>query len=361
MTTPVYPFQATQDELAISVERYIDQFIDSLQSFFMIMPRGSGYVSLARFERAYQTVLHETHGFQTLSRQIAVEAVRKDSLVLQVLRAILGLSPPELAHLATVSTAVDISQSTARRLDKRAREGGDLFSRTSNRTKQQVEAMIGVAVDLIVEGAPALRQDLLHRLDKIDTRGGIESVRSLAASGVSYATLLYERSIGRPFATHRDAVSERVGDILEDALRQRFHARDLPFYEAAVAERFEDMDQAPDFLLPNQFDPSVVIEAKLAEDDGTARDKVTRIQHLAELRDRHSRRGEPAYELIAFVDGRGFGIRREDVRKLITATKGKLFTLETVDQIVDHTSIRDIHRCGIIYLTGGHSYDRLAS
>ena len=36
--------------------------------------------------------------------------------------------------------------------------------------------------------------------------------------------------------------------------------------------------------------PKVVIEAKVAEDDGTARDKVTRVQHLDAL----SRQGQPA-------------------------------------------------------------------
>jgi hypothetical protein len=36
--------------------------------------------------------------------------------------------------------------------------------------------------------------------------------------GVPYAMLLYERFLGRPFAGHRDSVSEIVGDSLESAI-----------------------------------------------------------------------------------------------------------------------------------------------
>ncbi len=58
-------------------------------------------------------------------------------------------------------------------------------------------------------------------------------------------------------------------------------------------------------------------EAKLTEDDGTARDKVARIQRLDALR-REGRQGNKSkYELVACIGGRGFGVRREDMRRLL--------------------------------------------
>jgi hypothetical protein len=182
---------------------------------------------------------------------------------------------------------------------------------------------------------------MIHRLDKVDTRESIAGIRRFASTGVPYAALLYERFLGRPFASHRDAVSGEVGDILERAVVERLTAQHIPFHQAGIAERFEDMDQAPDFLVPDRVRPIVVIEAKLAEDDGTARDKVTRVQHLAELRDRRQRQGKTAFEVVACVDGRGFSIRREDVKKLLLATRGKLFTLQTVESIVEHTALQN--------------------
>ena len=135
-------------------------------------------------------------------------------------------------------------------------------------------------------------------------------------------------------------MSEQVGETLETAISQKLEANSIPFYKAGIAERFEDMDQAPDFLVPNANQPAAVVEAKLAEDDGTARDKVTRVQHLAELRDQRIRIGTPTFEVIACVDGRGFGICREDVKKLLEATQGRLFNLQTVDYIVENTSLQ---------------------
>ena len=108
------------------------------------------------------------------------------------------------------------------------------------------------------------------------------------------------------------------------------------------AERVKGFEQAPDFIIPDEFNPQIVIEAKLAEDDGTARDKVTRVQHLYTLsmRDRTPKQG-PRYDVIACIAGRGFKQRREDMKKLLIATRGKVFTLQTIPQLVQYTRLRD--------------------
>jgi hypothetical protein len=49
----------------------------------------------------------------------------------------------------------------------------------------------------------------------------------------------------------------------------------------------------------------------------------------------------PKYEVIACIGGRGFGVRREDMKKMILSTRGKVFTLKTLDQIIDHTRLKD--------------------
>ena len=63
-------------------------------------------------------------------------------------------------------------------------------------------------------------------------------------------------------------------------------------------------------MVPSEFSPKVVIEAKLTEDDGTARDKVTRIQHLRFLSMSGQPTGQPKFEVVACIAGRGFGVRR---------------------------------------------------
>ncbi len=43
--------------------------------------------------------------------------------------------------------------------------------------------------------------------------------------------------------------------------------------------------------------------------------------------------------MAACIDGRGFGVRREDMRNLITRTEGKVFTLASLDQMVARTRL----------------------
>ncbi|MFZ5494377.1 MAG: hypothetical protein ACOZE5_03450 [Verrucomicrobiota bacterium] len=77
-----------------------------------------------------------------------------------------------------------------------------------------------------------------------------------------------------------------------------------------------------------------MIEAKITEDDGTARDKVTRVQHLTTI----SRR--KGFQLVACIGGRGFKVRREDMRKLLFATHGKVFTARTLGRLVACTNLK---------------------
>ena len=74
-----------------------------------------------------------------------------------------------------------------------------------------------------------------------------------------------------------------MGDSLESAIEDVLVKAGVSYRKTKRAERIAGFDQAPDFLIPSEFNVQAVIEAKLTEDDGTARDKVTRIQHLAQL------------------------------------------------------------------------------
>jgi len=115
----------------------------------------------------------------------------------------------------------------------------------------------------------------------------------------------------------------------------------ISFRKTKRAERIEDFDQTPDFIIPSEFNPKVIIEAKITEDDGTARDKVTRIQHLGELSLAGRPSGNPKYEVVSCIGGRGFGVRREDMKKMILATRGKIFTMKTLDRLIDHTRLKE--------------------
>jgi hypothetical protein len=132
-----------------------------------------------------------------------------------------------------------------------------------------------------------------------------------------------------------------VGDVVESAIEDVLHNAAISYRKTKRAERIPGFDQAPDFLVPSEFNPQVVVEAKLAQDDGTARDKVTRIQHLGELSMSGATGGLPRFEVVACIAGRGFGVRREDMKKMLLATRGKVFTLKTLDRLVECTRLKN--------------------
>lgn len=200
--------------------------------------------------------------------------------------------------------------------------------------------MLDAACELLRIGAREVGDQMIHRLDKADTRGGLASLVPASKLGVPYAMLLYERLLGRPFASHRDSISELVGDYMESPVEDILSKAGIAYRKTKRAERLEGFEQAPDFIVPDEFSPRIVIEAKITEDDGTARDKVTRIQHLATLSRNRIDAGEPGFQVIACIDGRGFGIRREDMKKIIRVTQGKVFTLATLNKLVECSELQ---------------------
>jgi hypothetical protein len=126
---------------------------------------------------------------------------------------------------------------------------------------------------------------------------------------------------------------------MESAIESQLHNKRIPFRKTVRAERVAGFDQAPDFFIPDEVDARVIIEAKITGDDGTARDKVARILRLAHMRDEREAAGVRPYQLVACIDGRGFGVRRQDCRDLLIATRGKLFTANTLRDLIQFTDL----------------------
>lgn len=158
---------------------------------------------------------------------------------------------------------------------------------------------------------------------------------------VPYAALLYERYLGRPFASHRDAISELVGDVMESAIEEQLTRAKITYRKTKRAERVPGFEQAPDFFVPDENNAAVLIEAKITGDDGTARDKVARILNLAHMSDERLRQGRRSFDVVACIDGRGFGVRGEDMKRILTACRGKVFTLRTLNRLIDSTRLKD--------------------
>ena len=272
-----------------------------------------------------------------------IETVYQVPITFTVLRSMLGFTPPEWAYVTTQQAGIEVAQGAVRSLDRRIRMAPlTPLKASAGVTDARLRALVVTACQLLTEGAPEEVPGLIHRLEKADTKYGLASLQPLADLGVPYAMMLYERFLGRPFAGHRDSVSELVGDVLETAIESALSEAGVSFRKTKRAERVTGFDQAPDFIVPDEFNPQIVIEAKITEDDGTARDKITRVQHLGSLSMQgRSLTDAPRFEVIACIAGRGFKVRREDMKKLLLATRGKVFTLQNLAHLVEFTRLAE--------------------
>ncbi len=338
---PIFPFEVSLDIILQDPESYVDAVFSCLESEFLVLPKGTGFVDYPVFERGYEALKVATEGFSQLNPDKIFPITATEPIAIVVLRSMLGFTPPEWGYVTTQRTGVSVTQGFVRSLDRKVRMDTETELNTNGVTKERLKAMVQTACQLLADGVPDVDKDQLHRLDKADTKYGLEGIRNFAGMGAPYAMLLYERFLGRPFAGHRDSVSELIGDSLESAIEEVLAKAGVSFRKTKRAERIKGFDQTPDFIIPSEFNPQVIIEAKITEDDGTARDKVTRIQHLGELSLSGRSEDNPKYEVIACVGGRGFGVRREDMKKMIIATRGKVFTAKTLNQLIECTRLKE--------------------
>lgn len=340
----VRPFHLSPSELKDNLDGLVQATFEDLTSQFMLLPRGPSFLEYPKFREGYEALRQSTDGFRNLTVERCWDAARRHAVAGIVLRTILGVTPPEWQDLAKEETGTEFPNNWARGLDKHMRTQSAYFSTrggTSQITLSRTTALFAAACKALSEGAAEAPEGMIHRLDKFDTQEGLDSVRYAAGQHVPYAVLLYERYLGRPFSSHRDGVSELVGDAMESAIEEQLASARIPFRKTKRAERVPGFDQAPDFFTPDEIAPAVIIEAKITGDDGTARDKVTRILRLATMRDDRERQGKPAFEVVACIDGRGFGVRREDMGQLIVATRGKVFTANTLHDLINYTRLAE--------------------
>ncbi|WP_017973288.1 hypothetical protein [Actinopolyspora halophila] len=336
------PYQFGPQEITDNLSDLVQSTFDDLTSQFMLLPKGTTFLEYSDFRAGYEALRRHTDGFKAVDVDRCWKAASENAVAGIVLRTIVGVTPPEWQDLAKEETDVEFTNGWSRNLDSKIRNDPNYFSTrggSSKLTVQRTTALFMAACSVLARGPAEAQEGMIHRLDKIDTKEGIDSLRYAAEENIPYAVLLYERYLGRPFASHRDGVSELVGDVMENAIEDRLYAARIPFRKTKRAERVPGFHQVPDFFTPDEVDPAVIIEAKITGDDGTARDKVARIHRLAAMRDDREREGKPAFEVVACIDGRGFGIRREDMGQLITATRGKVFTANTLKDLINYTRL----------------------
>ena len=204
-------FEADYRDGGLSFEPLVDEVFSELKSSFLELPRGEGFIDYGTFERGYQELKRATVDFTNVTAATVEIAIASAPIAFIVFRSILGFTPPEWAYITTETTGVNVDQGAARSIDRNMRLN-PLTPRPLGTilTDQRIRAMIEAGVKTLLDGAKTDVPSLIHRLDKADTKEGMKSLQPVADLGVPYPVLLYERFLGRPFASHR-GFCQRVG------------------------------------------------------------------------------------------------------------------------------------------------------
>ena len=187
---------------------YVDRAIavlDTLQAFFIDMPRGSSFCERSDFQRGYDTVRKATRDGSQLTGRTLLAAIAEEPRAWLVIRCIVGVSPGEAAYIAAEQASgagyrLIVTQEEIRDIDARAKRGERLLfdkpprGRKQLRYDQLLRELVPWLAEAIRYPAPELPADRVHRFDKIDTTGGrVTIARAFAADSVPYSELLYER------------------------------------------------------------------------------------------------------------------------------------------------------------------------
>src|SRR5205814_1114094 len=107
---PTYPFEVPFEEVQANLDGFAAVVMDSLQSDFLVLPKGKGFVEYPVFQGGYEALRQATAGFVNVTTAVVLPAVQQTPISLIVLRTMLGFTPPEWAYVATVRTGVDVPQ-----------------------------------------------------------------------------------------------------------------------------------------------------------------------------------------------------------------------------------------------------------
>jgi len=151
---PTFPFEVSLKEILQDPESYVDAVFSCLESEFLVMPKGMGFVEYPVFERGYEALKSATAGFSQLDPEKVFPVMVSEPISIVVLRSMLGFTPPEWGYITTQKTGISVTQGFVRSLDRKVRMAPETEFSTNGVTKERLKAMVQTACQLLSSGVP---------------------------------------------------------------------------------------------------------------------------------------------------------------------------------------------------------------
>lgn len=84
-----YPFEVPFSEVEANPDTFVSAIFSCLESEFLVLPKGDGFVDYPVFDRGYESLKQATRGFQNIDARSAMEAAFRTPMVIIVLRTML--------------------------------------------------------------------------------------------------------------------------------------------------------------------------------------------------------------------------------------------------------------------------------
>lgn len=290
---------------------------------------------LAPLEAAYEQARISTAGFTAVAQDILADVILQYPATLRVFRLLLGLITAEFAESCSM-VAERLGLEPVGKSAIKAMEAG----RASIERKAVTCAAVihlGMTGGLFPPAPP--ETTLRRKTDKPDTASGWATVRAFATTGVPLPVFLHQRAYGGAFRQLLDATSSSRGDVLETAVEELLLDARIPFYRTGssnqelIATRFGlTVRPAPDFVIYDSRNRvlKAILECKVANDGGTARDKAARFRSLRAEAQRLG--GVP---LIAVLGGIGWRRTADALGPVVRDTDGRTFTVGTLRSLLE--------------------------
>lgn len=314
----------------------VDATKQNLRPAELTLPKDDKFVEKDEFYSAYQELYVETRRFEILNSETVWRAYDRNKMVFIVIRSLIGLLPREWAKIANEQGLEDITEDFIKDIDKKIRKGEIEYHQ--EKTKRRLKNLFSVTIEYIETPVPETEDGAVNKLDLAGRVRSSRSIQDIAENGVPLREVLWERSMSNPLGRHNNAVSEVKGDIVEDAVEELLQENNIPYYRTEQVENVDGFDDTTDFYIPGTDDPEVLIEAKLVNDEGTANKQMARVSRLVKSSDDSSHHKAP-YQVIACIDGVGFGRRDSELKKLINSVEGNVFTLSTLGDMIEYTKL----------------------
>lgn len=287
------------------------------------------------FQAVYARTEAATDQFARVDEEHLAGIIQQDPSTLLVLRTITGLTKDEFAQstrlLAQELACPSLTNSKV-----------DSMERTGSRTTAEQARLAARTIARIMDGAlfGTAPEHMCSKQDKPDTRDGWKSVRHFAVSGVPFPLFLHQRHYGGTFRQILDATSSKRGDMVEEAVELLFKTHGIPYIRTGagnqgdIADRFEVLvNPAPDFVVHDQSGTlKAMLECKVTNDGGTARDKALRFERLR--REAVRLGGVP---LLAVLGGTGWARVNDTLGPVVRDTDGRVFTLKNLEKMLTVT------------------------